>query len=278
MFLIKGLCLFAPLVLGPGASTAVASPRSFLDDGHQAIKAFDRRAIIKRFSPDGSKLLTIGFPEDAHSPKPPIAAVWDTDSWQRLRTGHLSDPYITPLDIESDGSIVRRDDSYIRRNWGHKKEFRNHAATKFAIPDFGRAVEVYDGPVCVATLKGHAGHYVLSHEFNHDETKAVTGGSDKKAIVWDLSNSRPLRIFVHDCSVVSAAFTPDERHVVTGCHDGTMHIWRLAHSQEEIHSLTERLSQKASAIGESAKSLESAEERFKLGWGLITHSNPHPLR
>ncbi len=61
-----------------------------------------------------------------------------------------------------------------------------------------------------------------------------------------------------------------------GCWESSTEKLMHPMDRKEFRSLSERLSQKASAIGESAKSLESAEERFKLGWGLIAHPSLFP--
>jgi F-box and WD-40 domain protein CDC4 len=76
---------------------------------------------------------------------------------------------------------------------------------------------------CVALLQGHTslvGQLQLSGDI------LVTGGSDGRVIIFDLSTYTCLqRICAHDNSVTSLQF--DDRFILTGGNDGRVKLWDI---------------------------------------------------
>ncbi len=248
------------LTCGPALNQAIASDLTLFGtlDDHRVIQASVRWTVVHRFSPDGRKLVTTGMGPDGFL----VATAWDVERWQRLGSERLPEGHCP--DVKPDGSIIWLDNASVKKwHWTQKRTFTNFTSFPYlSMDDPNRGVEVYEIGNRIAVLDGHAG-VVNSVIFNHDQTKAITAGSDKKVIVWDLSNGRPLKTVLHDCIPYSALLSPDERELVAGCDDGTMHLWRLAYSPEELRELGQRLERKISAPTLEAAA-ETAELRFKL--------------
>ena len=80
----------------------------------------------------------------------------------------------------------------------------------------------------VLVLTGHEGR-VTSVAYSPDGTKALTGGQDDKAILWDAATGASIRTFTgHTGDVMSVAFSPDGTKVLTGSGDHTAKLWNTS--------------------------------------------------
>jgi WD40 repeat protein len=70
---------------------------------------------------------------------------------------------------------------------------------------------------------------VLAVAFSPDGQRALTGGMDKSAQLWDPATGRPLGPpLSHDDEVLAVAFSPDGKTVLTGSKDKTARRWDAA--------------------------------------------------
>ncbi|MFP4322189.1 MAG: toll/interleukin-1 receptor domain-containing protein [Anaerolineales bacterium] len=96
-------------------------------------------------------------------------------------------------------------------------------------------VDVATGEV-LGTLRGHTGA-VLDITYNADGTRAVSGGADGFAIVWDTVAGVPLiRLEGHVTAVTGVDFLPDGARVVSGSLDRQIIVWDIA-SGEALQTL-----------------------------------------
>jgi len=81
---------------------------------------------------------------------------------------------------------------------------------------------------CLMTLEGHA-HRVRAVALTPDGRRAVTGGEDETAKVWDLETGACLLTLEgHTHRVWAVAVTPDGRRAVTASNDRTAKAWDLS--------------------------------------------------
>jgi WD40 repeat protein len=74
----------------------------------------------------------------------------------------------------------------------------------------------------------HTGHALRANAIHPDGRRAVTGGSDAAARLWDLRNGLSLgEPAEFDGSVMDAAFSPDGQSLLLACFDGTAHLLSL---------------------------------------------------
>ena len=69
------------------------------------------------------------------------------------------------------------------------------------------------------------GGYVLSAQFNRDESRVLTSSGDKTARLWDVTKSESLQTFKHNGIVSGAQFSRDESRVLTWSEDRTARLW-----------------------------------------------------
>jgi len=63
----------------------------------------------------------------------------------------------------------------------------------------------------------------------------VSGGLDKKAIVWNTTSYTPQTIFTaHTTAIESAAWAPDNARIATSSHGGVVRVWN-ADSGQQVH-------------------------------------------
>lgn len=60
----------------------------------------------------------------------------------------------------------------------------------------------------------------------------LTGGNDKKAVIWDTESGRKVRSFSCNAPVGVVAISPNGQTVAFGADDGTVQIWRAAHQRQ----------------------------------------------
>lgn len=76
-----------------------------------------------------------------------------------------------------------------------------------------------------AELKGHS-DVVLALSFAAQSGRLLSGGGDRRAIIWDAAAARPLHHLTgHADSVLSVAWSPREERVATGSADGTVRVY-----------------------------------------------------
>ena len=74
------------------------------------------------------------------------------------------------------------------------------------------------------TLQAHSGG--VTSLALHGNSRLLTGGADRRAKLWDLSNGRELRTFAnHKGPVSSVALSLDGKRAVTGSYDRTAKVW-----------------------------------------------------
>ena len=85
-----------------------------------------------------------------------------------------------------------------------------------------------------ATYPGHDSQGVLDIAFSPSGGRAVTGGKDGTAIVWDLATGKKVgTLRGHEDWIVSVAFSPNGKIIATGSTDRTLRIWN-AYSMTQI--------------------------------------------
>ncbi|MBE0686157.1 MAG: WD40 repeat domain-containing protein [Anaerolineaceae bacterium] len=164
------------------------------------------------FSPDGSKLLTIGID--------PSAILWDTKTGQKIK--FFNEIYGSTLFSPDSKKIITNEGNQISL-WDldageklHTIQGHEEWAAESAHTISGRRIEIKD---------------VL---FNSSGDKIVTCGSDNTAIVWDITSGKELiKLSGHDQPVLTAGFSPDGNHVVTASADGTAKVWLIT---DEVQS------------------------------------------
>jgi hypothetical protein len=87
----------------------------------------------------------------------------------------------------------------------------------------GRVAEAI-GRRCFGEIRRFVGHKgpVLRFAFSADGRRAVSGGDNATAILWDVASGREIRRSKgHTGTIQDVAFSPDGRHVLTGSEDTT---------------------------------------------------------
>lgn len=93
-------------------------------------------------------------------------------------------------------------------------------------------------------FEGHTGH-VLSIAFSSDGSRAVSGGEDHSARLWDVTRGREIRPFLgHTDEVLAVAISADGKRVLTGGNDRTIRLWDASSGRElrVLEGHTERIS------------------------------------
>jgi ribosomal RNA-processing protein 9 len=78
-----------------------------------------------------------------------------------------------------------------------------------------------------ASYKGHTGA-ILSVAASQDGKFVVTGGRDKRIIVWDAESLKPLKVFAeHRDAVIGLAFRRGTNQLYSASRDRTIKVWSL---------------------------------------------------
>lgn len=124
-------------------------------------------------------------------------------------------------------------------------------------------------------LAGHTDH-LLDAEFNHDGTRAVTSGEDRKAIVWDATTGTSLfRLEGHKSIVYSAVFSSDGQYILTASFDQSAKLWDAA-TGAELLQFGSPIELSAAAFQKSGK--VAVTGNFKGGITLWDITTGKPLK
>src|SRR5262249_11220735 len=69
--------------------------------------------------------------------------------------------------------------------------------------------------------------------FSPDGGRALIGGQDNVARLWDVKQARELGSFRHDDFVVAVAFHPTNGQALTGSYDGTSRLWQTGEGRQQ---------------------------------------------
>jgi WD40 repeat protein len=147
-----------------------------------------------RFSPDGSKIVTIS--------RDNTAKVWNVNNGTLLQNLEYSTGDVWSAQFSPDGS-------------------------KIVTASYDRTAKVWDANtgVLLRTLEGHT-NWVNSAEFSPDGSKIVTASNDYTAKVWDANTGDLLHTLEgHTDNVKSAQFSPDGSKIATASEDHTAKVW-----------------------------------------------------
>ena len=161
------------------------------------------------FTPDGKHLVSAGHDK--------VIRVWDWQAGQTVRSlrgqvGPGDEGRILAMALSPDGR-------------------RLAAAGQMTIPgQAAQRIRIYDLATgdLLQVLAGHTGK-IVALAFSPDGTRLISGSQDRTALLWDVTQARPLhRLDRHKAEVYAVGFTPDGARVVTGSFDRTLRLWRVA--------------------------------------------------
>ena len=148
------------------------------------------------FSPDGSRVLTVGYDR--------LARLWDTSSGTVI-----GDPW--PHEDPILGAQFNFDGSKVVTIAGSRLRFWDVASGRPIGPTAGLANDL-------ATVT-----------FAADGSKALSGGLDFHGHLWETATGRSWGGFLHhENSVGAALFSSGGKSAITGSTDGSVRFWRIA--------------------------------------------------
>jgi WD40 repeat protein len=161
------------------------------------------------FTPDGRQLIS--------SSGDKVIRIWD---WQKGKTVRTIRGRVGP---GGDGTIYAMALSPNGR-W-------LAAAGSMKVPgQTGSVIRLYDFATSnlAGLLQGHT-ESVFALAFSPDGSRLISGGFDRRAIIWDVERRTPIhRLEGHRDQIYAVAFTPDGARAVTGSYDTTLRMWRVS--------------------------------------------------
>lgn len=162
------------------------------------------------FTRDGARVLVGGLDGALTAWDPSTGEAVPVDDWPAHAEG------VTCLDVLPDGRIV---------SGGYDMAIRVWPAT---------------GRDALLTLEGHE-RTVWALAPSPDGALLASGGSDGRAVVWDLRAGVARFTATHPAGVTGVAFTPDGAHLLTSSDDGHLRRWDVATGQElAAHRVSDR--------------------------------------
>ncbi|HEX9868552.1 MAG TPA: LuxR C-terminal-related transcriptional regulator, partial [Candidatus Tectomicrobia bacterium] len=167
----------------------------------------DVRVSDARFSPDGTRIATVGGER--------IIGIFDSVTGNELDRLNDPDPSIqieeqTGVDWSSDGKLL---------------------VTSSALLDNARVWNVEDGALLL-TYEGHS-EAVNRAYFNSDDRLVLTASSDGTAQLWRRDTGNTLQVFAgHEDAVRDAVWSPNEDRIATASGDGSIRIWDVVTGKE----------------------------------------------
>jgi mitogen-activated protein kinase organizer 1 len=113
--------------------------------------------------------------------------------------------------------------------------------------------------VCIKTYTGEFNQDVFDLQVTPDNTKIVTGGSNKAAYVWDVLTAKVLAKFTgHAAPIRSVSWNPTGVLAFSGSEDATMRVW-------DVRSKDTRPVQTCSQFKDSVTSIRVSGELIVAG-------------
>jgi WD40 repeat protein len=167
--------------------------RDLATDGHAVTLQGAHGAGGAFFSPDGTRLVTVGIEP---------ARLWATNSGKSLALLSGSPAAIRTATFSHDGNLVVTTGD-------------NNSAHVWATND-GHSV---------AVLNGHTS-YVVQGAFSYDDELIATASFDSNVRIWDaVTGEAILTLPVGESRLTSVSFSPDGRRVLTATEDGSAQIF-----------------------------------------------------
>ncbi|MGI6014970.1 MAG: CHAT domain-containing protein [Methanothrix sp.] len=150
----------------------------------------------------------------------------------------------------------------------HKETVEGDHALRSSIALMARPLAqlAHDGPVWAMA-------------FSPDGSRALAGGVDGTARIWDVSSGQKYLQLNHDGPVLAVVFSPDGSRALTGGVDGTARIWD-ASSGQEVHRLAHDDSVWAVVFSpDGSRALTGSDDGTARIWdassGQEVHKLPH---
>jgi WD40 repeat protein len=239
------------------------------------LKGHSGAVISAKFSPDGSRIVTVGMDN--------TAKVWDSRTGGELLTlkGHTH--YVTSASFSPDGSrVVTASADQTAGVWDVQTGAEIHTLTGHTgfvssasfSPDGSRvvtagledaSVKVWDAQTGaeLLTLKGHMFNYFVFTSFSPDGSRILTAENRGWTKVWDArTGTEIITLKGHPTPLKSASFSPDGTRVVTTSTgaDGSTKVW-------DARTGTELLTLKGYNNGFASASFSPDGSRIVTGGG-----------
>lgn len=223
---------------GVGLRTLLAEAMRSVEAERLSLNGHFYGVAAAAFSPDGKRVATAGFDEDA--------IVWDAATGDVVAALRGHQESLQTVAFSADGArLVTTGADLTARIWdartGKLLFTLTHSEPLWSAafsPDGAQVVTTGEHGALklwetrtgkpVASLEGHQGN-VYTAAFSADGTRLVTASDDRTAKVWDVGAAKLVHSLEgHQAEVISAAFSPDGAQLLTASDDHTARIWDAA--------------------------------------------------